>query len=114
MDAVKFLKEKVRMCESYKDSCGDCGLYKFFQESNIHCIELLECCPEESVNLVEQWSQAHPQKTIMQEFFEKFPNALKDSFGSPCLCLADLGYEEKNCGAMNYDCLKCWSRPLED
>lgn len=54
MDAVKFLKEKVRMCESYKDSCGDCGLYKFFQESNIHCIELLECCPEESVNLLEQ------------------------------------------------------------
>lgn len=54
MDAVKFLKEKVRMCKSYKDSCGDCGLYKFFQESNIHCIELLECCPEESVNLVKQ------------------------------------------------------------
>lgn len=96
MDAVEFLKERIRMCKSYKDSCAGCNLYNFFQESNIHCIELLECCPEESVNLVQQWSQSHPQKTMMQDFFEKFPNAPKDDFGTPYLCPEDIGYEEKN------------------
>lgn len=114
MDAVKFLKEKVRMCESYKDSCAGCDLYKFFQESNIHCTELLECCPEESVNLVEQWSQAHPQKTMMQDFFEKFPNALKDSFGNPVVCTQALGYGDFCCDDTKNNCTVCWSRPLEE
>lgn len=120
MDAVEFLKEKVRMCESYKDSCAGCDLYNFFKESNMHCIEFLECCPEESVSLVEQWSQSHPQKTMMQDFFEKFPNAPKDEKegGVPkSVCPKQLGYTNKNedCTELfDCDCLKCWSRPLEE
>ena len=66
MDAVKFLKERVRMCDSF-DGCDGCPLQN----------ECLDTEIEAMVSAVEQWSKSHPQKTIMQDFFEKFPNAPK-------------------------------------
>lgn len=118
MDVVEFIKEYRRMCMKYAyiESCGEecsdeCPLFDSgYCELGFDNLE-----PSYIVSKVQQWSQSHPQKTIMQDFFEKFPNAPKDDyFGVPCLCPADIGYEEKNCRAMDYDCLKCWSRPLED
>lgn len=116
MDAVEFIKEYRRMCEkyAYMEACGedcssDCPLYGGYCDVSYKGLE-----PNYVVSKVEQWSQDHPQKTMMQDFFEKFPNAPKNDFGSPCLCPSHVGYEEKSCEATNCNYLKCWSLPLED
>ena len=103
MDAVKFLKEKIRMCNSF-EGCVCCPLESDCGDTD----------PELMVKDVEDWSQAHPQKTIMQEFFEKFPNALKDSFGNPVVCPQALGYGDFCCDDTKNNCTVCWSRPLEE
>lgn len=53
---------------------------------------------------------------MIQDFFEKFPDAPKSEVGTPRMCPCDCGYEKvSNCpnGEM-CNSLKCWSRPLED
>lgn len=101
------------MCGSYEDSCVGCKLYKVSKESDTDCIRLLDYHFEEAVEAVQQWSQAHPKKTMMQDFFEKFPNAPKLSNGCPKICPDNIyGYDYvKIC---TNDCPQCWSRPLED
>lgn len=70
------------------------------------------------VKIIEQWSKSHPQKTMIQDFFEKFPNAPKTENGTPRnICPCDCGYEPESyivCEHFTDDCLKCWSRPLEE
>lgn len=115
MDAVEFIKEYQRMCA--KESCHNCPA---FQNVAFGDCDLDTKDPEGLVNIVQQWSQPHPQKTMMQDFFEKFPNAPKDEKegGVPKLvCPKQLGYTDikEDCIELfDCDCLKCWNRPLED
>lgn len=103
MDAVEFLKEYSRMCKYYRQ-CKECPL-----EGKCLNVE-----PEKQVNAVEQWSQSHPQKTIMQDFFEKFPNAPRTKTGEPMMCPYNCGYGNFCCEQANGTCYNCWNRPLED
>ena len=61
MDAIKFIKERDRMCKSYYDAekgrCSDgCPAH------DVQCSDLddLSTDAEELVTLVEEWSAAHP------------------------------------------------------
>lgn len=103
MDAIKFLKERVRMCNSF-DGCDNCPLQN----------ECLDTEIEAMVNAVEQWSHNHPQKTMIQDFFEKFPNAPKSGTGEPVVCPNDCGYGNFCCEQSNGICFNCWNRPLEN
>lgn len=116
MDAVEFIKERNRMCDSVA-SCSRCQVYDELKQCDF-CTE----DPEKLVQIVEQWSKEHPQKTIMQDFFEKFPNAPKSArsvgdYKIPIPCPSDCGYvingNNKDCGRFNGNCIKCWSRPME-
>lgn len=110
MDAVKFIKERDRLCDSYK-TCSDCPLNV---DSISHC-DFETNDPEKLVELVELWSMAHPPKTMLQDFLEKYPNALIDEDGEPFVCPADLGYPKNphcDCG-ISYPCMDCWNRPVE-
>ena len=69
MDAVKFIKERQRMCASYKDECDGCPL----KWNN--CDRLGDINPELVVNAVDAWSAAHPHKTRQSVFLEQYPNA---------------------------------------
>lgn len=116
MEAVEFIKEYRRMCKKYAyiDVCGEscsseCPLYGGYCDVSYENLEA-----DYIVSKVEQWSQAHPQKTMMQDFFEKFPNALKDSSGNPMVCPQALGYGDFCCDDTNHNCTMCWSRPLEE
>lgn len=112
MDAIEFIKKRNRMCNSMK-SCSQCP----FNEMK-HCNFNTED-PEKLVAFVEQWSQEHPQKTMMQDFFEKHPNAPKRRDGTPVgICPSCCGYtDEPNnasvCIKFDEKCLRCWSRPME-
>ena len=106
MDAVEFIKEYQRMCE--KESCHNCPA---FGNNVLSDCDLCTKSPEKLVQIVEQWSQDHPQKTMMQDFFEKFPNAPKHKNGCPKTCPNNI----YNCKPIcTNECVKCWSRPLED
>lgn len=91
MDAVEFLKEAKRYCKNRNcEKCKlntekeECGLYNNTSKFDNEFI----------ISFIEQWSQAHPQKTMMQDFFEKFPNAPKTSDGTPRICPSNCGYEK--------------------
>ena len=85
MDAIKFIEERRRMCNSYRycAACpgrGDseyCGL-------NVDSGTIAE----EQVTIIEKWSAEHPRKTKQSVFLEQYPNASLDGDGilqvSPC------------------------------
>ena len=73
MDAVKFVKEYLRMCTKV-DECEDCPVYKT-DFCTVPAKERSQESAEEIVELVEQWSAAHPRKTRQSMFLEQYPNA---------------------------------------
>lgn len=118
MDAVEFIKEYRRMCKkyAYMEACGEdcsseCPLYGRYCDIGYEKLEA-----DYIVSKVEQWSKGRSQKTIMQDFFEKFPNAPKRLDGTPRPCPDDCGYNnfEEKCNDFDNGCVKCWNQPLED
>lgn len=64
------------------------------------------------ISMVQKWSDEHPLKTYAQDFFEKFPNALKDHEGVPNACLVDIyGSSFDECYGC---CIDCWNKPMND
>ena len=79
MDAVKYLKEAIRIC----DTIGDCDNCPFNDRRVVFPCKasnaFLEAAgPEESVAIVEKWSAEHPAKTRQSEFLKMFPKARKE------------------------------------
>lgn len=117
MDAVKYLKEKWRMIENLESGsvkgctiskCAICPLSIDNNKTLKLCPEFERTEPETAVEIVEKWSKEHPQKTILQDFLERYPNATLSSKGVPIYCALHLGYLDK-CEAI---CSDCWNRPL--
>lgn len=81
MDAIKFIKERNRMCKSFGGSCDGCPADKNT------CCDAFEW-QEELITIVEEWSKEHPHKTRQDVFLEQFPNVELDGNGiiniSPC------------------------------
>lgn len=119
MDAVKFLKEKKRMCDSFRDSsCEGCLIYAI--DIGTGCFDFQGDHPKQTVEIVEKWAEEHPRKTILQDFLEKYPNAIMEDGGFPELCPYHLGYEKEPtdndefCNAGEDGCRKCWNRQLDE
>ena len=111
MDALKFLEEFDRMCNLYiKNYCKGCPR----AESPYCGVDGMN--KEERAKLiseVEQWSKEHPQRTRLQDFREKYPNAQICESGLPSACCMSLGYC-KNCDDTDNDCDDCWNMPVEE
>lgn len=110
MDALKFLEEFDRMCNRYvKNYCKgcpraespDCGVDEMNKEERAKLI-----------SDVEQWSKEHPLRTRLQDFREKYPNALLYYDGTPKPCCSDLGYC-KECPEVT-TCEECWNMLVEE
>lgn len=82
MDALEFLRERKRMCKSYKD-CKGCPLYG--SNCVIDSATSDEDC-ERNAAAVEQWSKANPRKTRQSVFLEQWPNAKLDEDGNINIC----------------------------
>ena len=114
MDIVKFFKNRKRMCDKFVDRCEACPLFQYECNMNDPQSDI-----EDVIKIVEQWTKNNPERTMIQDFFEKFPNAPKEEDGTPLdICPSYCGYtDELNslsvCENFNQNCLKCWSRPLE-
>lgn len=116
MDAVKFIKERDRMCKSFGDGCTGCPA------SNACKNEL--CCAFDQastldaaaqVAIVEKWSASHPRKTRQSEFLNLFPDA-DLSTGTVNVCPNSLYAGKCDC-ARYQNCLYCkrefWSQEVE-
>ena len=82
MDALEFLKERNRLCGSYRGCVGcpfgaaDCVVRDMTSERTCKRI----------VAAVEQWSKEHPRKTRQSVFLEQYPEAEIDANGVVGLC----------------------------
>ena len=76
MDAVEFLKEQYKMCETLKPHCEECGLSYVNNKTDHVCGDFIKKHPEEAVAIVEKWSKEHPIKTRQSEFLKMFPDVL--------------------------------------
>lgn len=84
MDAVKFVKEYLRMCTKV-DECEDCPVYKT-DFCTVPAKERSQESAEEIVELVEEWSAAHQRKTRQDVFLEQWPEAKIDTGGCLAVC----------------------------
>ena len=68
MDALKFIRERNRMCQSFGDGCKNCPANK-----DRFCIAFN--VDEEIVPIVEKWSKENPRKTRQSLLLEQYPSA---------------------------------------
>lgn len=115
MDAIEFIKERQRLCQTYV-CCLECpagnGNYgcKFNTASGYDATE--------QIRLLEDWSAAHPLRTRQYEFLKQYPNAPRDCEGILMIDPCDLDitiHGKDECYTDN--CLKCrheyWSREVK-
>ena len=116
MDAVKFIKERDRMCRFYHHA-GDC--YQC-PAKDCECSALEGMVDDDNiVTIVEEWSAAHPRKTRQSVFLEQYPEAEIDKCGCLMLCpkriSADCRNRYGNC--TNLVCSDCrrefWMQEVE-
>ena len=119
MDAIKYLKTKLRMCVAYHTKCKDCPLGHNSNGTELNCYSFQEHRPEQAV---EKWAAEHPAKTRQNEVLKMFPNAPLDKHGvtNVYVCYVDKRYGdgdgyEYNChGVSCDDCRrKYWLEEIE-
>ena len=114
MDALKFFKECIRMCNYYyrmNDECNTCPrAHKGCKISTYRDYDYIK----EYIADVEKWSKEHPLRTRLQDFREKYPNAPMEADGTPAICCIDLGYRREDCDPIKGSCVDCWNMPVEE
>lgn len=100
MDAVKFIKERNRMCKSFCSSCKECPASN---EDDLCCAVGNESTLDAiaQIAIVEEWSAAHPRKTRQSVFLEQYPEAALDAYGVLRVCPMYLSAEYRD------DCNGC-------
>lgn len=75
MDAIKFIRERNRMCATYTPKrCEGCPADNY-GEMDAACIMVDKIDAKRLVPIVEKWSSEHPRKTRQSVFLEQWPNA---------------------------------------
>lgn len=122
MDAVKFIKERNRMCKSFDGECKGCPAFNACDDEL--CCAVGQESPLDAtaqIVMVEEWSAAHPRKTRQSVFLEQYPQAAIDSYGVLNLCPAPISILHRNiygkCAHAVVNCDKCrrefWMQEVE-
>lgn len=119
MDAVKFVKEYLRMCTKF-DVCEDCPIYKT-DFCTVPAKERSQESAEEIVELVEKWSAAHSRKTRQSVFLKQYPEASISEHGVLLVCPCPISASHRNahggCATIGRRCDDCrkefWSQEVE-
>lgn len=100
MDAVKFIEERNRMCKSFGDKCTGCPAF-----TGLCCVLDIQATMDATaqIDIIENWSAAHPRKTRQSVFLEQWPNAIVE-YGTLTICpkvvLGRKGWAEDGCGGI--------------
>lgn len=115
MDAVEFIRERNRMCKNFC-WCAECPAH------GVICGTIGEVNDAERlVQIVEEWSAAHPVKTRQSVFLEQWPEARVDKNGIPCICPANITENQRDedgeCANPMENCNECrrefWTQEVE-
>ena len=85
MDAVKFLQERARMCNSFSPDCEGCRVDEAKPVMS-ECYQWMFENPERAAKIVEEWAAAHPRKTRQSVFLEQWPEARIYANGALSIC----------------------------
>ena len=116
MDAMKFIEERNRMCDSF-ETCGMCPAFEF------SCSELRKIQQNPTiVSIVERWSKENPRKTRQDVFLEQYPETRIGDDGvlqiNPCSISASHRNARGNCATMRRECPNCrrefWMQEVEE
>lgn len=109
MDAVEFIKERSRMCKSFNKCSYGCPAWG--GSCKLETGTYLECEATKQVEIVEEWSAAHPRKTRQSVFLEKYPEAKIDGGGClelcPCMISTTHRDEYGHCAIVDTKCFTC-------
>lgn len=114
---VNFIKEKYKMTNNCQIGCTKCPLSRDNNgvDNKMTCYDLEERYPEKAVEIVQKWSDEHPQRTYLSELLKHYPNTLLADNGMPKhLCPYHLGLMNRDDCRKYHDCAKCWGQPIED
>ena len=121
MDAIKFFKVRDRMCKKYRN-CRCCPAFKSYKNG---CVlyaafnsELINDF-KTAISLMEQWDKENPEKTRLQDFVERNPNAPLTEAGYPMMYPKHMGYcKTMDCTECEHfrknQLTECWDLPLEE
>ena len=102
-----------RMCKVYtRKGCKDCPVASGNSGVKTTCFFLMKEHSEVFENIVMNWAENNPHKTLADRFFGMFPNAPKTGGKSPKMCVKNLGWYDGECLGMF--CNDCWSKPWEE
>lgn len=111
MDAVEFIRERKRMCDSFSPDCEGCRIDEAKPVMS-ECFQWMLDNPEKAVSFIERWSAVHPRKTRQSEFLKMFSTANLSEDGVPTICPAQVDASERDektneCGNMYMSCVNC-------
>lgn len=107
-EAVRIWK---RMCAS-NDQCEHCPIPAY--DASL-CRAWVMMHADRANDILAKWAEEHPERTIADDFFEKFPKAPRRNEGLPYVCALQCGYIDR-CPEHKFEpeCDNCWRRPLEE
>lgn len=113
-----YFAEKRRMTKRAKNGlcklgCSNCPLCSINNNKGQSCTAFEMLYPEKAIEIVQRWSDEHPQRTYLSEFLKHYPNAHLNDDGTPAgECLYRLGLMRLD--DCNKGCVKCWNQHIED
>lgn len=114
-----YFAEKRRMTKRTKNGlcklgCSNCPLCSINNNKGQSCTAFEMLYPEKAIEIVQKWSDEHPQKTYLSELLKNHPNTLLNDDGTPTFCPYRLGLMGADDCRKDGNCVKCWNQPIED
>ena len=112
--------EKMRMTKRTtknglcKLGCSNCPLCSINNNKGQSCTAFEMLYPEKVIEIVQRWSDEHPQRTYLSELLKNHPNTLLNDDGTPTFCPYRLGLMGADDCRKDGNCVKCWNQPIED
>ena len=117
---TNYFNEKLRMTKRHKLKnggyackldCSDCPLSHSNNGLGVFCSNFETVYPEKAIEIVQRWSDAHPQRTYLSELLEHYPNVQLYDTGLPKgVCPYNL--ELTDIDDCDNNCAKCWNQPI--
>ena len=114
MKTENYFAEKKRMIKRAgigvcRIKCEDCPLGITNNGMNVLCSELETLYPEKAIEIVQKWSDTHPQRTYLSVLLTHFPKIELSDAGIPkWICPHELGLDEiEDCGGTDICCAEC-------
>lgn len=120
---VKVAEEYVRYCEQY-ETCAECEfIAKMQRRGAVRGIaatfepEMCRTCviyyPGEAEEVILEWAEKHPRKTMLETFIDSKPGTVQLPNGTFRICPNHVNPEWTNlCTDGKGNCRECWGREV--